>query len=469
LESDNFNIRLEHLNTYVTDASVESIFQAYQPKIIIWGWYDAISITVYIKASDISITPSSLKRTQTIIDPEKLQIQITEQVPQKAIFMAFFVAGLERFISTDDENADLYFRKAEELKEYNNDDLDLLYYYLGSVNTAIPNREDAFKYLQLAIELNPTAITHFALGNVYYHLDGNLDSAIDQYNTAIDKNDKMSVIYLNRGSAYSDRGVANSEPNDYTLAIKDFNKAIELAKGNAIAAYAYYNRGNAYFRDNQFDLAKKDYDFVINNLLPDYAEAYNARALVFTNNNNKDDDTKALSDFNKAIELNPNFIDAYYNRGKYYGRSGDSISAISDFELLIKIDPSNYEYYYYLALSAGQQWIKTNETQEDYYNLALQNLNKCIEINDTFVEAYLDRGSLYGMKHNFTDGVNDYSQVIALDPNNVKAYYFRGLAYMTYGYKDEAISDFQKVLQLNPDSSIRSAVQKYLTELQSSP
>ena len=470
IKTNNLNIRIEHLNSYITDSNVEKVLQAYQAKLIVWGWYDAISITVYIKANDSINTPSSLERVQTIIDPEKLQIQITEQVPQKTSYMTFFAIGLERYISGDYKSADSYFRKAEELKNYAQvDNLDLLYFYLGSTNMATANRTDALRYLELAIEYNSSPVSHFALGNVYYYLDQDFDSAIEEYDIALEKNDELIEVYLNRGAAFSDRGVVNSNSKDYKLAIEDFNKVIKQSKDNVVIAAAYYNRGNAYFRDNQFDLAKKDYDFVINNLSPDYAEAYNARALVFTNNKTKEDDTKALNDFNKAIELNPNFEDAYYNRGKFYGRSGDQISAISDFELLINIDSSNYEYYYYLALAAGQQWIKTNETQEEYYILALQSLNKCIEINGTFADAYLDRGSLYGMKHNFIDGVNDYSKVIALDPNNIKAYYFRGLAYMTYGYNVEAISDFQKVLQLNPDSSIRNPVQKYLAELQPSP
>ena len=41
--------------------------------------------------------------------------------------------------------------------------------------------------------------------------------------------------------------------------------------------------------------------------------------------------TELLADFNKAIELNPNYADAYYNRGNAKGNLKDYKGAIADF------------------------------------------------------------------------------------------------------------------------------------------
>ncbi|MCK5486751.1 MAG: tetratricopeptide repeat protein, partial [Desulfobacterales bacterium] len=40
---------------------------------------------------------------------------------------------------------------------------------------------------------------------------------------------------------------------------------------------------------------------------------------------------KAISDYNKAIEINPKDAEAYYNRGYAYGEKGEYDKAISDY------------------------------------------------------------------------------------------------------------------------------------------
>jgi tetratricopeptide (TPR) repeat protein len=49
---------------------------------------------------------------------------------------------------------------------------------------------------------------------------------------------------------------------------------------------------------------------------------------------------KAISDFNKAIDLNPKFAEAYNNRGLTYAKKGQYDKAISDFTKTIEINPS---------------------------------------------------------------------------------------------------------------------------------
>jgi tetratricopeptide (TPR) repeat protein len=41
---------------------------------------------------------------------------------------------------------------------------------------------------------------------------------------------------------------------------------------------------------------------------------------------------KAVADYNKALEINPNYAEAYNNRGFVYFFRGDSIKALDDLE-----------------------------------------------------------------------------------------------------------------------------------------
>ena len=53
----------------------------------------------------------------------------------------------------------------------------------------------------------------------------------------------------------------------------------------------------------------------------------------------------ALVNFNKAIEVDPNSVEAYNNRGLVLGIMGDYSSALADFNKSIQLDPDNAEAY----------------------------------------------------------------------------------------------------------------------------
>jgi len=46
---------------------------------------------------------------------------------------------------------------------------------------------------------------------------------------------------------------------------------------------------------------------------------------------------EAIVELSKAIELDPEYADAYYNRGLAYNRSGEVAKAISDYEKCIEL------------------------------------------------------------------------------------------------------------------------------------
>jgi len=48
---------------------------------------------------------------------------------------------------------------------------------------------------------------------------------------------------------------------------------------------------------------------------------------------------EAVISYARAIELNPNFTEAYYGRGLAYGRKGEFDKAIADFTTVMILDP----------------------------------------------------------------------------------------------------------------------------------
>ncbi len=51
------------------------------------------------------------------------------------------------------------------------------------------------------------------------------------------------------------------------------------------------------------------------------------------------EDQKAIDDYNRAIELDPEYTDAYNNRGNRYAALGEDQKAIDDYNRAIELDP----------------------------------------------------------------------------------------------------------------------------------
>ncbi len=177
---------------------------------------------------------------------------------------------------------------------------------------------------------------YFVRGNAEKS-EGNLQAAIEDYNTAIRLNPDFEDLYYNRGTLFDASG-------NFKSAMLDYSSSIRL---NPKMPDAYNNRGWAFFRSGDTTAALQDLSKAIS-LKPEYAEAYNNRGWVYFQSGN----TKmALSDFNKAILLNPGFDKPLYNRAALKGNTGNFPGALEDFNILLKLHPDDNATWYYRGMT----------------------------------------------------------------------------------------------------------------------
>ena len=87
------------------------------------------------------------------------------------------------------------------------------------------------------------------------------------------------------------------------------------------------------------------------NLRPNFTEAYYHRGLAYhsradVNDNKKDDYDRAIKDFTKAIELKPDYANAYINHGLDYKNIGEIDRAIADHSRAIVLKPDDADAYF---------------------------------------------------------------------------------------------------------------------------
>src|SRR5262249_13725970 len=103
------------------------------------------------------------------------------------------------------------------------------------------------------------------------------------------------------------------------------------------SAQAYLARGDQYAEARDFGNAIASYSQAIQ-LQPDYAEAYNNRGLAYALES-KGNMAQAIADYTQAIAFRPGYAVAYNNRGVAYMASGHPEQAISDFNSAVALKP----------------------------------------------------------------------------------------------------------------------------------
>ena len=152
----------------------------------------------------------------------------------------------------------------------------------------------------------------------------------------------------------------------------------------------------------------------------------------------------AITDYDKAIELNPNFTEAYSKRGNVKFFLQEYQEAILDYDKAIELNPNYYKAYSNRAVS--KQELKD-------YKGAIADFDKAIELNPKYALFYSNRGDLKYTLSQYKEAIVDFDKAIELDPNFTRAYYHRGYTKQELKEYKEAIVDFDKAIELNPNLS----------------
>jgi len=86
-------------------------------------------------------------------------------------------------------------------------------------------------------------------------------------------------------------------------------------------------------------------------------------------------------------------------------------------------------------------------------DLALIDLNRAIELDPTYPEAYLNRGEALAAAKRFHEAILDLDRFIASNPGFAPAYQSRASAWSGLGENERAIADLDRAIALEPDSA----------------
>ncbi len=256
------------------------------------------------------------------------------------------------------------------------------------------NWDEAIAVMQEIARLEPErADPYYYIGEAY-RFKGDMASAIDAYNLALQANVEFGPAYvgLARARIHIDPG-ANTEPL--------LDEAI------------------------RFD--------------PNFGEAYLERAKVRLRDNNIDG---ALVDLNSANRLLPNSPLVYYTLAVARQREGELDLALTTALHANQLDVTHMPTY----LLLGQLYEATGNSSD-----AVRVLDIYLKYNEGDADAYMLLGRMQFADGDYEETIRTMNRVIGIDRNRREAYLYRFYANIELGNGEAADEDLDRLLVYYPD------------------
>ena len=206
-------------------------------------------------------------------------------------------------------------------------------------------------------------------------------------------------------------------------------------------AETHFEWGRNKFKEGDTHGAIEDYDRAIE-LKPDFAAAYYYRGVAKFMQR---DYRGAIADCDRATELKPDYVVAYYNRGGVKSALGDERGAREDYDRAIELDPDNAVAY---TLRGGARSALGD------HDGAIADCDRAIELTPDYAHAYISRGDAKSNLGDERGAIADYDKAIELQPDYAHAYFLRGVAKRSLDDHDSAIADYDRGIELNPNYAL---------------
>lgn len=185
----------------------------------------------------------------------------------------------------------------------------------------------------------------------------------------------------------------------------------------------------------------------------------------------KDIDT-SIKIIKKALDINPNNENAYYNLGVLFSEKNEHNASIDAFNNCIKINSKNESARFNLAnqyikiknfdlaISEYQTILQSNPSAQDTlyniafcyltfledYDKAIQYFNLLLNYNSIHTDAMFNLAVSHYKNGNKEKAIELYNEITLLFPEYAIAYYNLGNLYYELGRKDKAIVAIEKYL-----------------------
>jgi len=150
---------------------------------------------------------------------------------------------------------------------------------------------------------------------------------------------------------------------------------------------------------------------------------------------------QAILNFNRAIELQSNYVDAYRMRGRSYAAIGKPDNAILDFGKALAMRPQEAGVF----LERGFAYLDLKDLDK-----AMAGAEGALRLDGKLALAYNLRATVERAKGDVAAAIKDFDRAVELAPN-LDNFFQRGATYQTMNDHQHAVEDFTQALAIAPD------------------
>ncbi|MEQ8753174.1 MAG: tetratricopeptide repeat protein [Coleofasciculus sp. G1-WW12-02] len=207
---------------------------------------------------------------------------------------------------------------------------------------------------------------------------------------------------------------------------------------NSTNATQSYNRGETLLELRRYEDALSAYNRAVE-LQPDYGEAWlgQGEALLALGK-----PEAALDAYDKAIQIQREYPEAWKGRGEALVALQRYEEAISAFDQVTKLQPEDVETW-------ERRGIVQMKLQR--YSAAIASYDKALEIQPNYASAWYRRGWAFHNLQQYEEAIKSYDKAVEHKPDSAEFWYQRGNAFVNLNKYREAVDSYQKAVQFQPD------------------
>ncbi len=164
---------------------------------------------------------------------------------------------------------------------------------------------------------------------------------------------------------------------------------------------------------------------------------------------------QSIDRYSQRIEEQPNNAACYFARAIDFALVKDIDNAITDLNRAIYLQDDFVLAYFQRANLRFQQilFFQADGTLSDKhfgneFMLVMQDLDKITEIAPSFIYAWYNRGNMRFMQKDYRSALEDYNRAIELNADFAEAWYNRGVTHIYLGERAEGLRDLSRAGEL---------------------